>query len=123
MLAVRATTGDDANRFDVALSSSPTANNPVSSAKLWTYGVSFELVTDEGQSAEARFFVPQRAQAVSVTTADASRARVRAETPRRSDLVIAALADGALGTTRLTVEGDDERDADWAVAMVWLGAG
>lgn len=121
MLIVRATTNDDANRFDVAVSGSSVAEVAVPSAKLWVYGASFYVATEQGQSAEARVFAPPGTRVVSVATADASRARVRIETPRRSGMIVTAPATGALAATPVPVQSDEERGADWAVTVVWTG--
>ena len=75
VLAVEGLSGDDGNVFDVAVSRSETANEPLAGVRLLSYAPTFQI-TEEGEYAELRFAVPQDADMLIVENFDSAGAGI-----------------------------------------------
>ncbi len=84
-LRIEGMDGDDGNVFDVAVSETPDENRKPAGVEMINYEPTIRL-PKKGVSAEMRFFVPGDASEITVRGFDMAKAKVRVNTPFRSDL-------------------------------------
>jgi len=92
-LVVQGLTGNDANVFDIRLSSNETRNVAPSGAAMFTYAPTIQL-TKEEPFANVKFFVPADIENITVHNFDLAGAQVGFETAFRSNLLVTASGQG-----------------------------
>ncbi len=110
-------TGDDANLWNVAVSTSDKQNRPPDALHLLTLTPSVRLPRASGR-AELRFEVPASAAAITLRNFDAAGARLTLDTALREDLPVTSSGQGDWAEGTVGLEGG-ERGA--AAAFVFSG--
>lgn len=92
-LVVQGVRGDDANAFDVNLSTSANANDSVEEFSMFSYSPTFRLRKDENV-ASINFFVPEEVKSINVHNFDLAGASVQLVTAFRSNLPVRSSGQG-----------------------------
>ncbi len=86
--------GNDGNLFDVAVSTDPDADQPVSGAELWNNRPSFIVPPGTNRFAEARFVIPAGTTELNVRTFDLDRVRSVLQLPFTPAKSLSTSSDG-----------------------------
>jgi large repetitive protein len=114
--------GNEANRFDIELSTSRKGHKPIAGSAIWTYNARFRIRAERKKSAELRFRVPEGTKAIAVTMANAEKAKIVIDSPSRSGIELDTRRSPKATTRKIRVR-HSEQAQDWAVVTEWLGTG
>ena len=114
-LVVQGLSGNDANVFDVRLSSSATMNVPVADVFLFSYSPTLRLRKDENV-ASITFLVPEKTKTITVHNFDLAGAVVQLVTAFRSNLPVTSSGQGEWAKSVLSLE-PLETGRECAIAM------